>query len=164
MIFLEIHNRVVEEILLSKFENARQMMKHEKFDYTLADFDGAIYRLHSMSNDKSKILLDFTVKFFKDLQKHGVDEVHIFLTIFQVLKREYGENLCENPQPKCSVSLIFDLERLPEDYISLSTKAALLKRNCFAAVFEKYFEFQARAEEVNDSKRAVIHYRDDETL
>lgn len=41
-------------------------------------------------------------------------------------------------------------------------KAGLLKRNCFASVFEKYFEFQQQEKE--GEKRAVIHYRDDETL
>nr|XP_035962206.1 actin-related protein 2/3 complex subunit 2-like [Halichoerus grypus] len=38
----------------------------------------------------------------------------------------------------------------------------MLKRNCFTSVFEKYFEFQ---EEVKEGEnRAVIHYRDDETM
>ena len=41
-------------------------------------------------------------------------------------------------------------------------KAGLLKRNCFASVFEKYFEFQEKGE--SGHKRAVIHYRDDETM
>jgi actin related protein 2/3 complex, subunit 2 len=45
----------------------------------------------------------------------------------------------------------------------LVRKIAMLKRNCFAAVFEKYFEYQAKPES-NSHKRAVIHYRDDETM
>lgn len=41
----------------------------------------------------------------------------------------------------------------------------MLKRNCFAAVFEKYFEYQIKQESINGRhKRAVIHYRDDETM
>jgi hypothetical protein len=41
----------------------------------------------------------------------------------------------------------------------------MLKRNCFAAVFEKYFEFQNKQEVgKGNNKRAVIHYRDDETM
>ena len=39
----------------------------------------------------------------------------------------------------------------------------MLKRNCFAAVFEKYFEYQAK-QDSGTHKRAVIHYRDDETM
>ncbi|KAF1459539.1 hypothetical protein FQV21_0011677, partial [Spheniscus demersus] len=38
----------------------------------------------------------------------------------------------------------------------------MLKRNCFASVFEKYFKFQEEGKE--GEKRAVIHYRDDETM
>jgi actin related protein 2/3 complex subunit 2 len=41
----------------------------------------------------------------------------------------------------------------------------MIKRNCFASVFEKYFEFQANQQvATGDKKRAVIHYRDDETM
>jgi hypothetical protein len=41
----------------------------------------------------------------------------------------------------------------------------MLKRNCFAAVFEKYFEYQAKQDlPAGNHKRAVIHYRDDETM
>lgn len=44
----------------------------------------------------------------------------------------------------------------------LIQKIAMLKRNCFASVFEKYFEYQqaGKAEE----EYAVINYRDDETM
>jgi len=47
----------------------------------------------------------------------------------------------------------------------LVRKIAMLKRNCFAAVFEKYFEYQAKQDlATGNHKRAVIHYRDDETM
>lgn len=66
-----------------------------------------------------------------------------------------------------NVSVLIDLEKLPEDWEALMRKVALLKRHCFASVFEKYFDFQ---EEYFDSpgrplqKRAVIQYRDEETM
>lgn len=60
------------------------------------------------------------------------------------------------------MTLLFDLKNLPENYEELIKKASMLKRNCFASVFEKYFEFQENGEE--GQKRAVIHYRDDETM
>ena len=41
-------------------------------------------------------------------------------------------------------------------------KVAQLKRNCFASVFEKYFDIQAEKKEVKET--AVIHYRDKETM
>lgn len=61
-----------------------------------------------------------------------------------------------------SVSLVFDLENIPNDWEELVKKVGLLKRNCFASVFEKYFEFQEKG--VEGQRRAVIQYRDDETL
>ena len=61
-----------------------------------------------------------------------------------------------------NVSLLYDLENIPDNWTELVHKAALLKRNCFASVFHKYFEFQENSEEGH--KRAVIHYRDDETM
>ncbi|EPQ10042.1 Actin-related protein 2/3 complex subunit 2 [Myotis brandtii] len=38
----------------------------------------------------------------------------------------------------------------------------MLKRNCFVSVFEKYFQFQEEGKE--GKNRAVIHYRDNETM
>ena len=64
--------------------------------------------------------------------------------------------------PGYSVSLLYDLTKLPADTNELIKKAGLLKRNCFASVFEKYFEFQQKG--LEGQKKAVIHYRDDETL
>ena len=61
-----------------------------------------------------------------------------------------------------SVSLLYDLENIPNDWEEIVKKAGLLKRNCFASVFEKYFEFQQNG--IEGQKRAVIHYRDDETM
>lgn len=61
-----------------------------------------------------------------------------------------------------NVSVLIDLENIPTDWEKIAHKIGLLKRNCFASVFEKYFDFQERGE--NGNKRAVINYRKDETL
>ncbi|KAF5401965.1 Actin protein 2/3 complex subunit 2 [Paragonimus heterotremus] len=156
MIFLQLHNRAVEELLLVKFENAKHGLKHEKLDHILADFDGVVYRVHSLSNDKSKIVVSISLNFFPELQEHGADEL---------LQREYGVYLCGQPEQGCSVSLVYDLDHLPVDYEQLARQASLLKRNCFAAVFERFFEFHALCEGTAEGlKRAVIHNRADETL
>ncbi|KAF6773245.1 hypothetical protein AHF37_06938 [Paragonimus kellicotti] len=156
MIFLELHNRAVEELLLVKFENAKQGLKHEKLDHILADFDGVVYRVHSLPNDKSKIVVSISLNFFPELQEHGADEF---------LQREYGVYLCGQSEQGCSVSLVYDLDHLPADYEQLARQASLLKRNCFAAVFERFFEFHALCEGTAEGlKRAVIHNRADETL
>lgn len=58
--------------------------------------------------------------------------------------------------------MLIDLENIPDDWEKVAQNIGLLKRNCFASVFEKYFDFQEQGEEVQ--KRAVINYREDETL
>lgn len=44
----------------------------------------------------------------------------------------------------------------------LIKKVAMLKRNCFASVFEKYFDYQVKGS--GGEQHAVINYRDDETM
>lgn len=66
------------------------------------------------------------------------------------------------PPPGYNVSLLYDLENLPASKDSIVHQAGMLKRNCFASVFEKYFQFQEEGKE--GENRAVIHYRDDETM
>ena len=119
----------------------------------IADFDGIIYHLSNPNDDRTKLCLSILLHFYKDLKEHGADEL---------LKREYGSYLMDTPEADYSVSLLFDLTNIPEDWKDLAMKASLLKRNCFASVFEKYFEFQRTGE--TGHKTAVIHYRSDETL
>uniref|UniRef100_A0A8W8M7Y9 Arp2/3 complex 34 kDa subunit n=1 Tax=Magallana gigas TaxID=29159 RepID=A0A8W8M7Y9_MAGGI len=128
MILLEINNRIVEETLTLKFQNAEAGNKPDNVDITVADFDGVLYHISNPNDEKSKIRVSISLKFYKDLQEHGADEL---------IKKEYG------------------------DYLA-APEAGLLKRNCFASVFEKYFQFQE--EGTTGHKRAVIQYRDDETM
>ena len=58
--------------------------------------------------------------------------------------------------------MLFNLESVPDNWEELVDKTSQLKRNCFASVFEKYFKFQE--EGVEGKSRAVINYRDDETM
>lgn len=150
MILLEINNRIIEDILRLKYKNAASGNKPESVDVTVADFDGVLFHISNLNGDKTKVRVSISLKFYKELQEHGADEL---------LRREYG-SLLTAPEEGYNVSLLFDLDSSP-DYGAIQ-KAGLLKRNCFASVFEKYFEFQERGEDGH--KRAVIHYRDDETL
>lgn len=152
MILLEINNRIIEETLTLKFNNAAAGNKPEAIDITIADFDGVLYHISNPDGDKSKIRISISLKFYKDLQEHGAD---------QLIKREYGSFLTK-AESGYNVSILFDLDNLPPNRDEMIKKAGLLKRNCFASVFEKYFEFQQK--EQDSQKRAVIHYRDDETM
>ena len=152
MILLETENRVIEDTLNYKFETAVAGGKQDSIEITVADFDGALYHFSNPNSDKSKLRLSIGLKFYKDLSEHGADEL---------VKREYGEYLQSDTEDGFSVTLLFDLTKVPKDYKQLVKKVSKLKRNCFASVFEKYFEAQAAG---NVGKRAVINYRDDETM
>ncbi|KAF5291413.1 hypothetical protein FQR65_LT01724 [Abscondita terminalis] len=148
----KINNRVVEETLTVKIKNAQAGVKNESIDVTVADFDGVLYHISNINSDKTKVRISISLKFYKELQEHGADEL---------LKRVYGPILIA-PEDGYNVSLLVDLENIPDDWPELVKKIGLLKRNCFASVFEKYFDFQERGDE--GQSRAFIHYRNDETM
>lgn len=152
MILLEINNRIVEETLLVKFKNALSGVKPESIDVRIADFDGVLFHISNVNNDKTKVRVSISLQFYKQLQEHGADEL---------LRREYGD-LLTDVEDGYNVSVLIDLENIPTNWEHIAHKIGLLKRNCFASVFEKYFDFQEKGESGN--KRAVINYRKDETL
>lgn len=155
MILLEIHNRVVEDVLRVKWSEIDANQKLDLVDVTVADFDGVLFHLSSYQQDKTKIRVSILLKFFRDLKEHGAEDL---------LNRVYGNLLMSTPEEGFSVSLLIDLKAIVDkDERNKTIKdVGLLKRNCFASVFEKYFQFQERGEEGH--RRAVIHYRDEETM
>ncbi|KAH7724449.1 PNAS-139 family protein [Aphelenchoides avenae] len=153
MILLEQNNRIIAELLELKFTTAKSGAKVGDVAVQFADFDGVLYNVSNPDGDRSKIMVSISLKFYKELQDHGADEL---------LKREYGSYLAPKPENGYNVSLVYDLAALPDDFMPLVQQASYLKRNCFASVFEKYFRFQENGQE--GEQRAVIHYREDETL
>ncbi|KAI8774653.1 actin-related protein 2/3 complex subunit 2-like [Biomphalaria glabrata] len=152
MILLETNNRIIQETLTYKIKNVLEGGKPDNVDITVADFDGVLFHMSNPDGNKNKIMVSISLKFYKDLQKHGADEL---------IKREYSD-LLTTTESGYNVSIVFDLEKIPDNWQELVNKASLLKRNCFASVFEKYFQFQENG--VDENSRAVIHYRDDETM
>lgn len=165
MILLDVNNKCVFETLNVRFNSIKSGGKHEIVDVKVADFDGVLYHVSNLDGDKSKLLVSISLKFFAELQQHGADEL---------LRRVYGERLCDEAEPGYSVSLLLDLDALPEDAEQLAAECALLRRHCFASLFEKYFELQRTSAaalaagtadvEVGAASRGVVHYRDDETM
>uniref|UniRef100_A0A1B0FY62 Arp2/3 complex 34 kDa subunit n=1 Tax=Phlebotomus papatasi TaxID=29031 RepID=A0A1B0FY62_PHLPP len=124
----------------------------ESIDVKVADFDGVLFHISNVNGDKTKVRTSISLKFYKQLQEHGADEL---------LRREYGDLLTDT-EDGYNVSVLIDLENIPDDWEAVAQRIGLLKRNCFASVFEKYFDFQEQGEE--GQKRAVINYRNDETM
>jgi len=149
MILLELENKIISDTLTYKFENP----KFTSIDITVADFDGVLYRVFNPDGDKSRVTVAISLKFYSDLAAHGADER---------LKKEYGEHLLDTPPDGFDVAVEYSLENVPENYPEVVKQVSMLKRNCFAAVFEKFFEAQKAGE--SSLPTAVINYRDDETL
>jgi actin related protein 2/3 complex subunit 2 len=150
MILLEFHNRIVEEILLLRL---KKDAKPDGVDITAADFDGVLFHVSNPDGDKTKIRVSISLKFYKDLQQFGADKL---------INDVYGPILVA-PEEGYDVSVQFDLENLPDNPEDWAKKVALLKRNCFASVFNEFFEMQIQ-KKVEGSKQAVIDYRDQETM
>ncbi|GCB79021.1 hypothetical protein scyTo_0021259, partial [Scyliorhinus torazame] len=74
MILLEINNRIVEETLSLKLENAQAGNKPDTVEVTFADFDGVLYHISNPNGDKTKVMVSISLKFYKELQDHGADE------------------------------------------------------------------------------------------
>lgn len=153
MILLEQNNRIVSELLELKFSAAKTNAKFDAVDVVFADFDGVMYHASNPDGDRSKLMLSISLKFYKELQEHGADEL---------IRQVYGKFLRNTPETGYSISLLYEVHDIPEDFTSIVEQASFLKRNCFASVFEKYFQYQEMGQE--GGKRAVIHYRENETM
>ena len=78
--------------------------------------------------------MSLTIGFYNELAEHGASEK---------LKSVYGSRLIADGVATGTITLEFDASSLADvDTAQLANQAARLKRNCFAAVFEKYFEAQ----------------------
>ena len=124
MILLEVNNRIVEETLRLRIKNALNGARLEPLSINLADFDGVLYHISTPNNDKSKVQISISLKFYKELQSHGADEL---------LGEVYGDLLLPTPEEGFDVSVQMDLSNIPDDWEEKwVTKVGQLKRNCFA--------------------------------
>lgn len=71
------------------FSNFSQ--KPDSIDITVADFDGAIFHISNLNGDKTKIRVSISLKFYKDLQEHGADEL---------IKQIYGDLITDTEDSK----------------------------------------------------------------
>ncbi|KAG2459511.1 ARPC2 protein, partial [Polypterus senegalus] len=141
------------------------------FSLQPGNFDGVLYHISNPNGDKTKVMVSISLKFYKELQDHGADEfvkityskISYSVSNYYFEAVKFSTNILHNEVVVgYNVSLLFDLENIPPNKEEVIHQAGILKRNCFASVFEKYFRFQEEGRE--GEKRAVIHYRDDETM
>ena len=147
MILLEVNNRIIEDTLKLRIQNALNGVKLEPLNINLADFDGVLYQISTPKDDKTKLIISISLKFYKDLQSHGADEM---------LRKIYGDLLMSAPEAGFDVSVLLDLSDIPNDWEEKwVTAVGRIKRNCFAAVFERYFDFQEALEKEEETEGAL---------
>lgn len=151
MILLEVENRGVQDALNSHFAAAKENGRFERVNAKICDFDGCVYTLSNPEGNREQLQLSLSIAFYSQLEEHGVNEK---------LKSVYGDHLI-SCGGSSDITLLWTVDKIPEDHAKMANDASRLKRNCFAAVFEKYFEAQASG---TDIKRAVIHYREGESI
>lgn len=75
------------------------------------DFDGVLYHISNPNGDKTKVMISISLKFYKELQEHGADEVrasawfHGAFTPSQV-RENPGPNAELLNYARCGVSLL----------------------------------------------------------
>ena len=97
MILLEVNNRIVEDTLRLRIKNSLGGLKLEPLNINLADFDGVLYRISTPNNDKTKVAISISLKFYKELQSHGADEL---------LRKIYGDLFMDETEEGFDVTFI----------------------------------------------------------
>eukprot|EP00039_Didymoeca_costata_P018306 m.332986 g.332986 ORF g.332986 m.332986 type:complete len:307 (+) comp17040_c0_seq1:93-1013(+) len=157
MILLEFQNRIIMEALESRAQTAAAGGKMKDVDVTVADFDGVTYHVSNKPGDDTKthILVSIRLDYFHQIEPHGV---------MDYMKGIYGDKLEAEPEDGYNITLLVDVTKLGSNPEPEIKKIASLKRNCFAAVFQRYFQLQASGGAGIGGEGAVIKYRPEETM
>lgn len=78
MILLEVHNRVIEDMLTLQIETFLRKEKSVDVKANIVDFDGALYNI--VNNRNEPFLVSIKLKFYRDLEEHGIDAVNLSLS------------------------------------------------------------------------------------
>ncbi|WVN90192.1 uncharacterized protein L203_105428 [Cryptococcus depauperatus CBS 7841] len=169
MILLEPHNVIIHDVLTDRFE------KSSRADIQFVDYDNVRFHLSTPSS-KTQLLLSMSIQCWPDLVKYGA---------LEHLQNEYeGYLLAEgNTEPEYDVSLLIDLERLPdnpEDRAALISKLAHLKpvamSSFFLTAFAEQASLQANYKEPAGAQQAdlapseikgelkIVKYREEEAM
>lgn len=79
MILLEVHNRVIEDMLTLQIETFLRKEKSVDVKANIVDFDGALYNI--VNNRNEPFLVSIKLKFYRDLEEHGIDAVNLSLSL-----------------------------------------------------------------------------------
>ena len=156
MIVLENNNKIIEDTLRYHINRVLNGRRPRPVCLTLSDFDGAQCSISNPFDERTKLNVSIAIKFYQELMSHGA---------LDILATRYEDKLLKEAEPGYDITIQVDLEKsnIPDDWeTSIVKEISSLKRNCFASIFEKYFDFQESGQD--GIKSSVIHYRDEETM
>eukprot|EP00020_Sapocribrum_chincoteaguense_P009008 CAMPEP_0170743202 /NCGR_PEP_ID=MMETSP0437-20130122/7144_1 /TAXON_ID=0 /ORGANISM="Sexangularia sp." /LENGTH=302 /DNA_ID=CAMNT_0011081859 /DNA_START=56 /DNA_END=961 /DNA_ORIENTATION=+ len=149
MLDLEYHNRIVEEVVKSRFEADE---RNDAIDVTCADFDGVSFHISTPEENKAILLVSCSTRCFSQLKNFNVDGR---------LKTVYGPLLAP-AESSYDVSLKIDTANPANKNPEFYRKVALLKREILAAPFYHVFEAIDKGQKVDQVKE--IRYRAEEAF
>jgi len=150
MLLLEFHNRIIEDMLLEKFE-ITDPSKFDSVEAIIADFDAVTFHLFTDANQKNLLNISISIKCYRELQKYGVDDI---------LRKLYG-SVFTSPEQGYDATLQIDCSNPPQDKAGFARNVALFKRHAFAAPYYKVFN---DIEQKKGTALVELPYRDDECL
>ncbi|KAI9270397.1 Arp2/3 complex, 34 kd subunit p34-Arc-domain-containing protein, partial [Phascolomyces articulosus] len=153
----DYYNVILKDTLEARLNGG----KRESMDMTIVDFDGVTYYI-STPETKSVLHISLQWSCFPELVNYGAKEI---------LQREYGSYLAAQPEQGYDLTLVIDLDSVPDDQEAkdaLIRKVSLVKRNLLAAPFERAFIEQEQYEDqekTNPSSELMsVHYRSEEAI
>ena len=62
MLLLEYHNKIIEDLLLERFNNPPADGKWESLEMVIADFDGVVFHLSTPGEQKNLVNISISIK------------------------------------------------------------------------------------------------------
>jgi len=150
MILLEYHNKIIEDTLLEKF--AITDGKFDAVETIIADFDAVTFHIFTPDQNAKNILnISMSIKCWSELKKYGAEET---------MQKAYS-NYITSPESGYDVTLSIDLSNPPSDVNKVAREISLMKRNAFAAPFNKVF---SDIEAKKPGPLVELRYRDEEAF
>ena len=136
MILLEYNNRIVNDTIERLIRNPKTIV-----DVLISDFDGAkIHIFTDKEGEDTVAVISLTWAVYASMNGHGREIA---------LKTNYGTFLAPQPESGYDCTLRVNINKVPEEKkASLPLHLSMLKRNLFAAPFNKYFEAAAQNKEL----------------
>jgi len=148
-------NRIIADALSSRIRTASTGGAVAKVSMTIADFDGVMYNVQNPDEENPNVItVSLKHDSFHQFEEHGATAY---------LQDTYG-GLMIAAEDGYDVTLQVDVSALAGSPEEIIFKVASLKRNLFAAVFNKYFQLQASGTAPADGTPTVIKHRPTETM